>query len=180
MKRIVVFCIAALALLGCAGKEEAAPAVPAPSLEAPAPAASALESTPAEALPEGTLGEALIAAWDARNLLEGLYEMAPEDALDYYGIDLSRCRYGAIYMDAEGYTNEAVVLEGDKAVLDEAEGLLREHLDAVKAQFRGYDPAALALAEKAVFLREGDVLLFIVSPHAEEMWAVYDALSSAR
>ena len=66
---------------------------------------------------------------------------------------------------------------GPKAVLRKAEALLQAHLDSVKAQFRGYDPEALALAEKAVFLREGDLLLFIIAPQAEDMLAVYRTLA---
>ena len=79
--------------------------------------------------------------------------------------------------DAAGYANEAVIVEAEEAVLDEAEAMLRDHLQAVKAQYKGYDAEALALAEKAVLLREGDAVLYIVSPNAEAMLAVYRELT---
>ena len=174
MKRIIVFCIAVLLLLGCR-----APTAPEAAATA-APTAAPSEPAPADdPVPQDLVAE-LLAAWDWAGLLENVYQLEPGDVLDYYGIDLSACRAGAVFADAVGYTDEVVILTGDKAGLDEAEALLQSHLDAVKAQFRGYDPEALALAEKAVFLREGDCLLFIVSPHAEEMLAAYRSLSSAR
>ena len=181
MKRIIVFCIALLLLLGCGAPTapEAAPTA-APTAAAPFEPVPTDDPAPADdPVPQG-LVEELLAAWDGAGLLENVYQLEPGDVLDYYGIDLSTCRAGAVFADAVGYTDEVVILTGDKAGLDEAEALLQSHLDAVKAQFRGYDPEALALAEKAVFLREDDCLLFIVSPHAEEMLAAYRSLSSAR
>jgi len=47
----------------------------------------------------------------------------------------------------------------------------------VKAQFKGYDPEALALAEKAVLVREGDALLFVISPSAEAMLSAFRDLT---
>ena len=175
MKRIFVCCIIVLLLLGCkAPKAPEAVATAAPT-EVTMP-----EPTPTDNPSQEDLVTDLLSVWDGMGLLENMYEMEPGDVLDLYGIDLATCHAGAVFADAEGYTNEAVILTADKAVLDEAEALLQEHLDAVKAQFRGYDPKALALVEKAVFLREDDCLLFIVSPHAEEMLAAYRSLSSAR
>ena len=116
-----------------------------------------------------------MAQWNAGALLEGMYPMEAGDVLDLYGIDFAVCRGGAAFGDADGYTNEAVVVQADEAVLDEAEELLQDHLDSVKAQFRGYDPDALALAEKAVLVREGDMLLFAISPNAEALLAAFRA-----
>ena len=202
MKRIIVFCIALLLLMGCGGKADAAPqvqlddraqttaapaadgpeetAAPAEPTAAPAEAA-APESTGAPAAPapaqEGPV-ETLVARWNGEALLEGMYPMATEDALDLYGIDFAACLGGAAFGDADGYTNEAVVVQAEGAVLDEAEALLQDHLETVKAQFRGYDPEALALAEKAVLVREGDMLLFIISPNADAMLAAFRSLTA--
>lgn len=202
MKRIIVFCIALLLLMGCGGKADAAPqvqlddraqatgapaadgpedtAAPAEPTAAPAEAA-APESTGAPAAPapaqEGPV-ETLVARWNGEALLEGMYPMATEDALDLYGIDFAACLGGAAFGDADGYTNEAVVVQAEGAVLDEAEALLRDHLETVKAQFRGYDPEALALAEKAVLVREGDMLLFVISPNADAMLAAFRSLTA--
>ena len=43
------------------------------------------------------------------------------------------------------------------------------------AQFKGYDPEALALAEKAVLVREGDMLLFAICPEAEALLDAFRA-----
>lgn len=137
----------------------------------PAPTVATPEPVPQEAGPV----EALVARWEAEGLLGGLYPMEAMDALDLYGIDFDACRGGAAFGDADGYTNEAVVVEGDKAVLDQVEAMLQNHLEAVKAQFKGYDPDALALAEKAVLVREGDMLLFVISPDADAMLAAFRA-----
>ena len=191
-----------LLLMGCGGKADAAPqvqlddraqatgapaadgpeetAAPAEPTAAPAEAA-APESTGAPAAPapaqEGPV-ETLVARWNGEALLEGMYPMATEDALDLYGIDFAACLGGAAFGDADGYTNEAVVVQAEGAVLDEAEALLQDHLETVKAQFRGYDPEALALAEKAVLVREGDMLLFIISPNADAMLAAFRSLTA--
>ena len=200
MKRIVVFCIAILLLAGCGGKEAAAPQVqmdarvqaattapapttapaaekPAEPTAAPAQVPAAAAEAPAEPADTGFAG-ALTARWEAEGLLEGLSPFPGEDVLDYYGIDPAACRSVAVFGDADGYTNEAVVVEAESAVLDEAEALLHDHLEAVKAQFRGYDAAALALAEKAVLVREGDAVLFVISPRADDMLKVFRDLNS--
>ena len=144
---------------------EAPTAEPAPT-EAPTP-----EPAPAEA----GLVASLVAAWEAKDLLQGLYPMEAGDVLDLYGIDYAVCRGAAAFGDAEGYTNEVVLVEADGPILDEVEGLLQEHLKAVKTQFKGYDPEALALAEKAVLVREGDMLLFAICPTADELLAAFRA-----
>lgn len=200
MKRIVIICLAALLLAGCGQKEPAAPQVQmdqraeaAPTAEPPAATetprvetvvvAPAAEAPTAEPTAEPALAEAeslvnrLVTAWESAGFLEGLFPYTAEDALDYYGIDFSACRGGAAFAESSGYTCEAVVLEADGQILDQAESLLQSHLDAVKAQFRSYDADALALAEKAVLLREGDVVLFLISPNAEQMTAVFRDLT---
>ncbi len=200
MKRIFVFCIALLLLLGCGGKEvtppqvqldaraeaTAAPAVAIappdePVIEPAATAESAPTQTPAEpaAVSEtASLAGALTAAWEQAGLLKDLYAMDAEDVLDLYGIDFALCKSGAAFRDAAGgYANEVVMLEAESAVLDEAEALLRDHLTAVKEQFRSYDAAALALAEKAVLVREGDAILFAISPQAQELLAAFRGLT---
>ena len=204
MKRIVLVLIASLLLVGCGGKESDPPqvqldaraeatAVPAVTDEPVATAApvgptAAPEATEtpipteeptAEPAPteEGPV-EKLVASWNAQELLEGMYPMEAGDVLDLYGIDFTICRSAAAFGDAEGYTNEAVIVQADEAVLDEAEALLQDHLGSLKAQFRGYDPDALALAEKAVLIREGDILLFIISPNAEDMLAAFRSLTA--
>lgn len=212
MKRIIVFCIALLLLVGCGGKEAAAPqvqmdaraqtaAAPAAQTAAPvtetaapqsvsiASAATAEPAKPAEpvitagpaptdAPAQEALADKLLAQWQAAGLTEDMFPLAAADVFDYYGIDLSVCRSGVALGDAVGYANEAVFVEADKAILDQVEAMLQDHLTAVKAQYRGYDAEALALAEKAVLVREGDVVLFIVSPNAEEMLSAFRGLTA--
>ena len=195
MKRVIVFCIALLLLLGCTENGKNPENAQAP---APAPAEAQTASTEAQDQPvetqdqpakaqaepveapvsQGTLAQKLSDGWKAEGLLEDMFPYAPEDVLDLYGIDCSGCWSAAAFGDAVGYANEAIIVEADAAVLDEVESLLQDHLDAVKAQYRGYDAEALALAEKAVFLREGNAVLLIISPAAERMLAVYRGLTA--
>ena len=200
MKRIIVFCIALL-LVGCGGKEPAAPQVQmdqrASATAAPAAATAAPETVaivtaateaPAESAPtaepapansaESDFVDSLVVQWMTDGLMEDMYPLTAEDALDYYGIDFSACKAAMAFGDAVGYVNEAVIVAAEGPVLDEAEAMLKDHLTAVKNQFRGYDADALALAEKAVLIREGNMVLFIISPNAEAMLAVYRNLAA--
>ena len=201
MKRIIVFCIALLLLAGCGGKEPAAPQVQmdqrASATAAPAAATAAPETVaivpaateaPAETAPtaepapansaESDFVDSLVVQWMTDGLMDDMYPMTAEDALDYYGIDFSACKAAMAFGDAVGYVNEAVIVAAEGSVLDEAEAMLKDHLNAVKNQFRGYDAEALALAEKAVLIREGNMVLFIISPNAEAMVAVYRNLAA--
>ena len=201
MKRIIVFCIALLLLAGCGGKEPAAPQVQmdqrASATAAPAAATAAPETVaivtaateaPAETAPtaepapansaESDFVDSLVVQWMTDGLMEDMYPLTAEDALDYYGIDFSACKAAMAFGDAVGYVNEAVIVAAEGSVLDEAEAMLKDHLNAVKNQFRGYDADALALAEKAVLIREGNMVLFIISPNAEAMVAVYRNLAA--
>lgn len=203
MKRIVVLCIALLLLVGCGGKEKAAPqvqmdaraaatAAPAEAAATPqtvavvpaateAPAAPAAQTAPTSApanSAESDFVDSLVVQWMTDGLMDDMYPLTAEDALDYYGIDFSACKAAMAFGDAVGYVNEAVVVAAEGAVLDEVEALLRDHLQAVKDQFRGYDAEALALAEKAVLIREGNMVLFVISPNAEAMTAVYRRLAA--
>ena len=201
MKRIIVFCIALLLLAGCGGKEPAAPQVQmdqrASATAAPAAATAAPETVaivtaateaPAETTPtaepapansaESDFVDSLVVQWMTDGLMEDMYPLTAEDALDYYGIDFSACKAAMAFGDAVGYVNEAVVVAAEGPALDEAEAMLKDHLNAMKNQFRGYDAEALALAEKAVLIREGNMVLFIISPNAEAMVAVYRNLAA--
>ena len=200
MKRIIVFCIALLLLAGCGGKEPAAPqvqmdqrasatAAPAAATAAPETVAIVVTATEAPADPapvatapansaESDFVDSLVIRWMTDGLMDDMYPMTAEDALDYYGIDFSACKAAMAFGDAVGYVNEAVIVAAEGSVLDEAEAMLKDHLNAVKNQFRGYDADALALAEKAVLIREGNMVLFIISPNAEAMLAVYRNLAA--
>ena len=111
----------------------------------------------------------VVDAWREKGFLTDMAAYSDEDLLDYYGIDVSACICAAGFADAVGYTDEAVVVAADEATAKEIEALLSDHLDSVKASFRSYDPDALKIAEDAVFLREGGVVLLIVSPNAQAM-----------
>ena len=200
MKRIIVFCIALLLLAGCGGKEPAAPqvqmdqrasatAAPAAATAAPETVAIVVTATEAPADPapvatapansaESDFVDSLVIRWMTDGLMDDMYPMTAEDALDYYGIDFSACKAAMAFGDAVGYVNEAVVVAAEGPALDEAETMLKDHLNAMKNQFRGYDAEALALAEKAVLIREGNMVLFIISPNAEAMVAVYRNLAA--
>lgn len=155
---------------------DVAPAPTAEPASTQAPTAEPTEAPTAEPAPaEPSQVDALVADWEAQGLLSGLYPMAADDVLDLYGIDCALCRGVAAFGDADGYTNEVVLAEAEGPVLDEVQGLLENHLAAVKAQFKGYDPDALALAEKAVLVREGDMLLFAITPDAEALLAAFRA-----
>ena len=127
---------------------------------------------------ESDFVDSLVIRWMTDGLMDDMYPMTAEDALDYYGIDFSACKAAMAFGDAVGYVNEAVVVAAEGPALDEAEAMLKDHLNAMKNQFRGYDAEALALAEKAVLIREGNMVLFIISPNAEAMVAVYRNLAA--
>lgn len=94
---------------------------------------------------------------------------ADEDLFDYYGIDLAACKGGIGYVDAMGYTTEAIVIVADEAIAKEIETLLSNHLAFQKETFKSYDPDALKIVENAVLERDGGMLVMIVSPNAQAM-----------
>ncbi len=126
---------------------------------------------------EATLSDRVAAAWEDAGYLSDLVQYSDMDLLDLYGIDLTACKSGIGFADAVGYTNEALVIEAEETMAAEIESLLKTHLETVKNQFRSYDPEALKLAEDAVLLRDGGVVVMIVSPLAEEMLAAYRSVN---
>ena len=201
MKRIVLILLAAALLCACAGtpaepvvepdarveqtptavEEDTigtvateAPAVEQPT-EAPAEPTEAPEE-PTEAPKELTFAERVVEAWKEKGLLDDFAPYSEADLLDLYGIDLSNCISGEGFCDAVSYVNEALVIEADEATAAEIETLLSNHLAQVKETFRSYDAEAYALAEKAVLVRDGGVVLMIVSPEAESMYDAFSAI----
>ena len=108
-------------------------------------------------------------AWKEKGYLDDMARYSENDLLDYYGIDLSNCKCGVGFSDAVGYTTEAVVVVADGAAADEIETLLSDHIASMKEVFRSYDPEAYQIVENAVMLREGDLIVMIVSPDAQAM-----------
>lgn len=108
-------------------------------------------------------------AWNKAGYLDDMARYSDEDLLDYYGIDVAACKCAAGYRDADGYTNEAVVVVADEAAAKEIETLLSEHIASVKETFRSYDPEAYRIAEKAILERDGGLVVMIVSPDAQAM-----------
>ena len=108
-------------------------------------------------------------AWKEKGYLDDMARFTADDLLDYYGIDLSLCKGGTGYVDALGYTNEAIVVVAEEATAQEIETLLSEHLAAAKETFRSYDPEAMKIVENAVMFREGELVVMIVSPDAQAM-----------
>lgn len=108
-------------------------------------------------------------AWRAAGYLDDMAADSDTDLLDSYGIDLSVCRCGKGFADAVGYTKEAVVTVADEATAKEIETLLSDHIEAMKNAFRTYDPEAYRIAENAVLLRDGGMVVMIISPDAQAM-----------
>ena len=108
-------------------------------------------------------------AWKEKGYLDDMARFTDEDLLDYYGIDLSACKGGIGYVDALGYTTEAIVIVADEVTAKEIETLLREHLTSQKETFKSYDPDALKIVENAILERDGGLVVMIVSPDAQAM-----------
>ena len=203
MKRILVLVLAVCLILGtaaCKGDTPAADPTAAPQntdpskdlpteapeqpTEAPeqpteAPAEQPTEAPaeqPTEAPAQKSFAQRVADAWADAGFLNDMAPYSDVDLLDLYGIDLSACISGAGFADAVSYVNEAVVVEADEATAAAVEQLLKDHLEAVREQFRSYDADAYALAEKAVLVRDGGTVLMIVSPDAEAMRAVFAAV----
>ena len=194
MKKWIIICWSLLLLVGCTAapvpevqldpraQATSAPTepvtTPEPVLETAVPEeteAPLPEET--EVSSEATLSDRVAAAWEDAGYLSDLVQYSDMDLLDLYGIDLTACKSGIGFADAVGYTNEALVIEAEETMAAEIESLLKTHLETVKNQFRSYDPEALKLAEDAVLLRDGGVVVMIVSPLAEEMLAAYRSVN---
>lgn len=145
--------------------------------EAPAEEQPTEAPVETEAPKEASFAERVTAAWEAEGLLDGLAPYSDLDILDLYGIDLSACISGAGFSDAVSYVKEVVVIETDEAAAKEIEDLLKHHIEQVKETFRSYDAEAYAVAENAVLVRDGGVVLMIVSPDAEAMRNVFASVT---
>lgn len=108
-------------------------------------------------------------AWKEKGYLDDMARFTDEDLLDYYGIDLSACKGGIGYVDALGYTTEAIIVNADEAMAKEIEMMLADHLASAKETFKSYDPDALKIVENAVLERDGGLVVMIVSPDAHAM-----------
>ena len=108
-------------------------------------------------------------AWEEKGYLDDMVQFTDADLLDYYGIDLSLCKSGVGFVDAMGYTKEAIVIVAEEATAKEIETLLADHVASQKEAFRSYDAEAFRIAENAVMLREGELVVMIVSPDAQAM-----------
>ena len=194
MKKWIIICWSLLLLVGCTAapvpevqldpraQATSAPTepvtTPEPALETAVPEETEAPLPEETEVPsEATLSDRVAAAWEDAGYLSDLVQYSDMDLLDLYGIDLTACKSGIGFADAVGYTNEALVIEAEETMAAEIESLLKTHLETVKNQFRSYDPEALKLAEDAVLLRDGGVVVMIVSPLAEEMLAAYRSVT---
>ncbi len=194
MKKWIIICWSLLLLVGCTAapvpevqldpraQATSAPTepvtTPEPALETAVPEETEAPLPEETEVPsEATLSDRVAAAWEDAGYLSDLVQYSDMDLLDLYGIDLTACKSGIGFADAVGYTNEALVIEAEETMAAEIESLLKTHLETVKNQFRSYDPEALKLAEDAVLLRDGGVVVMIVSPLAEEMLAAYRSVN---
>ncbi|MBR0426065.1 MAG: DUF4358 domain-containing protein [Clostridia bacterium] len=194
MKKWIIICWSLLLLVGCTAapvpevqldpraQATSAPTepvtTPEPVLETAVPEETEAPLPEETEVPsEATLSDRVAAAWEDAGYLSDLVQYSDMDLLDLYGIDLTACKSGIGFADAVGYTNEALVIEAEETMAAEIESLLKTHLETVKNQFRSYDPEALKLAEDAVLLRDGGVVVMIVSPLAEEMLAAYRSVN---
>ena len=118
---------------------------------------------------QSTYSEAVAKAWEEAGLLDGVVQYFDVDLLDLYGIDPNLCVSCVGYADAVGYTKEIIFVETDTAYAAEVESLLQTHLETVQNQFRSYDPEALKVAENAILLREGGIVLMLITQNADEM-----------
>lgn len=148
----------------------------APETQAPETEAPETETPQIEAPEEASFAARVVKAWDEAGLLNDFFAYNDADTLDMYGIDLGAVKSGAVYVDAVGYTREAIVIEADETQAIAIEQLLREHLEARKTQFRSYDAEAYALTEDAILLREDGVVLFLCAPEAQAMKAAFDTV----
>ena len=194
MKKWIIICWSLLLLVGCTAapvpevqldpraQATSAPTepvtTPEPALETAVPEETEAPLPEETEVPsEATLSDRVAAAWEDAGYLSDLVQYSDMDLLNLYGIDLTACKSGIGFADAVGYTNEALVIEAEETMAAEIESLLKTHLETVKNQFRSYDPEALKLAEDAVLLRDGGVVVMIVSPLAEEMLAAYRSVN---
>lgn len=149
MKRIISLLLIMMLLCACAGTE-------APSKET-------------EKVYGADFAERVADAWKSAGYLDDMTPYSEDDLLDYYGIDLSACKCGVGFADAVGYTTEAIVVVAPEETANEIGTLLAGHVEDMKEVFRSYDPDAYKIMENAVLLREGELVVLIVSPDAQAM-----------
>ncbi len=113
--------------------------------------------------------ECVADAWKNAGYLDDMTPYSEDELLDYYGIDLSACTCGKGFADAVGYTTEAIVVVAPEETANEIGTLLAGHVEDMKEVFRSYDPDAFKIMENAVLVREGELVVLIVSPDAQAM-----------
>lgn len=181
-KRTAALLLAALLLCSCSSADTGAQDKPASAAET-AETSEAVESADVPTEEQAKVMPDLSAVRDAireEQSLSDAIDMGPELLLNLYGIREEEIVQNASFVTMAGiFPHEIVMLEAaDEAAADHIEEALNTRLKEVLNQAASYDAENFALAQKCRVERDGNLIVFFLSPAAESMEGILDSFRS--
>lgn len=101
-----------------------------------------------------------------------------EEALNLIGLETDTMAQSVVMLSQNSLlADEVILLETrDKAAADKAYQLLEGRMKAKADEARAYSPEQYAIINKGILKQDGLVLLLLVSPEVDALYAVYNGM----
>lgn len=110
--------------------------------------------------------------------LPAMIALDAEEALNLIGLETDQMAQAVVMISQDSLlADEVILLEArDKAVADNAFQLLEGRMKAKGDEARAYSPEQYAIINQGILKQEGLVLLLLVSPEVDALYAVYNGM----
>lgn len=108
--------------------------------------------------------------------MPAMIELPEDKALDFLGLDMSRCVQAVTAISAMNIQADEIWLveAKDSAAAAEIEQLARSRVEQRMGEFENYAPDQYQVLENAAILREGNYVVLLVSQDTEALKAAFD------
>lgn len=108
--------------------------------------------------------------------MPAMIELPEDKALDFLGLDYSKCSQAVTAICAVNIQADEIWLveAKDSSAAAEIEELARSRVQQRMEEFKGYSPEQYKVLEGAAILREGNYVVLLVSQDTEALKAAFD------